>query len=271
MVLPALIVAVLAAAGVTSLAAAVSEWSGAQNVRVRLVAAKPDSASGANAAVELELAPGWHTYWRTPGEAGIPPSFDFSGSSNLKNTAVAFPPPERLDDGFAVTNIYSGRVVLPLTVEPTDPAAPVALSMKLDLGVCAEVCMPVTLEASLTMDASEDLEAAGIVSEAVGKLPLAAKDGAFEIADVRRSGGDDEEPVFEFKARVPDPGATEIFVEGPSDWYPDVPAPVGGEGNALIYRVTFDRLGAKTPIAKAPIRFTVVSGGQAIEQTVLLD
>ena len=271
LVLPALIVAGFALAGYAPAGAAVSEWTDGPNVRMRLVAAEPNSAGGVNAAIEMELAPGWHTYWRSPGEAGIPPMFDFSGSANLKSTMVGFPPPVRLDDGFAVTNIYTGRVVLPLTVERSDPGAPVTLAMKLDLGVCEEVCIPVTLEASLTMDAADDGEAAAIVAEAVGKLPGGAQQGAFEIVDVRRTGGDDEEPVFEFKARAPDPAATEIFVEGPEGWYPDVPTPVGNEGNAVIYRVTFDRLGAKTPIAKAAIRFTVVSGGQAVEETVTLD
>jgi hypothetical protein len=93
----------------------------------------------------------------------------------------------------------------------------------------------------------------------------------FEIDGLHRTGGEDDEPVFEFTARAPDPATMEIFVEGPSDWYPDVPTRVRGEGDALVFRVTFDRLGAKTPIAKAPIRFTVVSGGQAMEETVTLD
>jgi suppressor for copper-sensitivity B len=268
---PALIVAVVIVAGAVSASAAVSDWSEGPNVRVRLVAAKPDSTGGANAAVEVELAPGWHTYWRTPGEAGIAPVFDFSASTNFKNASVAFPAPERLDDGYAVTNIYTDRVVLPLTVEAADPTAPVVLSMKLDIGVCEEVCIPVTLEASLTIDPVDDPEAMRIVAEAVGNLPSPAKEGTFEVSGIHRTGGDDQDPEFEFKARVPAPAATEIFVEGPSDWYPNVPKSVGGEGNAVIYRFSFDRLGAKTPIAKAPIRFTIVSGGQAIEETVTLD
>jgi suppressor for copper-sensitivity B len=271
LVFPAVIVALLGGAGIAPAAAAISEWSDGQNVRVRLVASKPDAVGGANAALEMELAPGWHTYWRTPGEAGIPPMFDFSGSSNLKNTAVGFPPPERLDDGFAITNIYTGRVVLPLTVEPADPAVPVVLAMKLELGVCEEVCIPVTLEASVTLEAADNAEAAAIVAEAVGRLPGGAQEGSFDVADVRRTGGGDDEPAFEFTARLPDPAATEIFVEGPSDWYPDVPQAVGRDGNTVVYRVSFDRLGAKTPIAGALIRFTVVSGGQAMEKTVTLD
>jgi len=265
-------VAVLfAIAGERGADAAVSNWTGGPNVRVRLVATAPTAGGGPNAAIELELAPGWHTYWRTPGEVGIPPTFDFSDSSNLRHATVGFPPPQRLDDGFAITNIYTGRVVFPLTVEPVDPSRPVALAMKLDLGVCEEVCIPATLEASVTLEPGDDPEAAAVVAEAAGRLPGAARAGTFEIAGIERTDGDDVEPVFEFRARVPDPEATEIFVEGPSDWYPDVPQAVGRDGDAVVYRVSFDRLGAKTPMAGAPIRFTVVSGGQAIEETVTLD
>ena len=46
------------------------------------------------AAVEIRLAPGWHTYWRVPGEAGIPPRFDWSGSQNLAAVAYEWPRPE---------------------------------------------------------------------------------------------------------------------------------------------------------------------------------
>ncbi|MCX8508161.1 MAG: protein-disulfide reductase DsbD family protein, partial [Rhodobacteraceae bacterium] len=36
------------------------------------------------AALRLTMAPGWKTYWRAPGDAGIPPRFDWTGSANLK-------------------------------------------------------------------------------------------------------------------------------------------------------------------------------------------
>ena len=252
--------------------AAFSDWSEGPNVRARLIATTPGADNGPNAALELELAPGWKTYWRSPGDAGIPPAFDFAGSTNLKAVTIGYPPPERVDDGYAVSNVYAGRIVLPLTVEPLEAGKPVALTMKVDLGVCEEVCIPVTLETAVSLvPGNEDGEAADLLAAAVRALPAPPLAGIFDITGLRRAGGDDDEPVFEFRATVPDPSRTEVFIEGPADWYPDVPKPVSGEGNAVTYRVSFDRLGAKTPIAKAGIRFTVVSGGRAIEETLTLD
>ena len=272
---PPAIVAALFAMLATSVpaCAASSDWVEGNNVRIRLVSTTTDATSGPNAAVEIELAPGWKTYWRSPGDAGMAPVFDFSRSSNLKGVTVGFPPPEREDDGFTVSNIFSDRVVLPLTVEAADPAKPVDLSMKLDLGVCEEICIPVSLEAGVAVEQSgTDADAAALIKDAAAALPGPAEAGKFDIDGVKRTGGDDNEPVFEFQAHVPDPGSTEIFVEGPAGWYPDVPKPVPGTaGSPATWRFTFDRLGATTPIAKAPIRFTVVSGGRAIEETVTLD
>ncbi len=271
---PAIVAAAFAALALSGPAcAASSDWVEADNVRIRLVATTTDTKAGPNAALEIELTPGWKTYWRSPGDAGVPPVLDFSGSSNLKNVSIGFPPPERENDGYTVSNIYSGRVVLPLTVEATDPAKAVDLAMKFDLGVCEEICVPVTLEAGVAIEpGGSDAAAAGVITEATAALPGPPEAGKFDVKGVKRAGGDDNEPVFEFQASVPDPAHTEIFVEGPADWYPDVPKPVReGAAPPTTWRFTFDRLGAKTPIAKTPIRFTVVSGGRAIEQTVTLD
>ncbi len=91
----------------------------------------------------------------------------------------------------------------------------------------------------------------------------------FSVDSVSRDGGTDGRPVFRFSLTTPDPADTTVFVEGPPDWYAGAPVPAG-EG-AGAYTVKFDRLVAKTPIAGAQLRFTVVSGGRAIEQTLGLD
>jgi hypothetical protein len=131
----------------------------------------------------------------------------------------------------------------------------------------------VTLDTGVAIEpGATDFDAADFIQAAAAELPGAPQAGKFDVDGLKRAGGDDNEPVFEFEAHVPDPAHTEIFVEGPADWYPDVPKPVQGTpASPSTWRFTFDRLGAKTPIAKAPIRFTVISGGHAIEKTVTLD
>lgn len=102
------------------------------------------------AALQLDLAPGWKTYWRSPGDTGLPPQFDWSGSENLGAVTVHWPRPRVYDADGLRTIGYAHQVVLPLEVTPRDPARPVMLRARIDLGVCQDVCLPVTL--ALTAD-----------------------------------------------------------------------------------------------------------------------
>ncbi len=96
------------------------------------------------AALDLRMAPGWKTYWRAPGEAGIPPTFDWSGSQNLANVVFHWPSPEVFDLNGLRSIGYHDRLVLPFEVTATDPAQPVTIRLKMDLGVCKDICLPAT-------------------------------------------------------------------------------------------------------------------------------
>ena len=152
--------------------AAVGPWVSDGKARVRLIAAGIDASGQFRGGLEIALDPGWHTYWRSPGDSGIAPTIDFSGSRNLGPVNITFPVPERLDDGYSVTNIYKGSVLLPLTAKLIDPAAGADLSLKLDIGVCAEVCMPDHFEADLSIQPGEtDAEAGRALADAEKRLP----------------------------------------------------------------------------------------------------
>ena len=104
------------------------------------------------AAIRLRMAPGWKTYWRAPGDAGIPPSFDWSGSANLRDVSVTFPAPKVFDQGGVNSIGYAREVIFPLTVTPERPGAPVALDVAIDLGVCSDICLPQRLHLKATLD-----------------------------------------------------------------------------------------------------------------------
>ncbi len=110
--------------------------------RLKLIGGAPDG-DGYLAGVAVDLDQGWKTYWRIPGESGIPPMFDFSKSLNVKSAEILYPTPMRYQDQSGETIGYSHRVVFPLRVKPTDPAVPVKLDLALFLGVCKDVCIPV--------------------------------------------------------------------------------------------------------------------------------
>src|SRR5262244_547517 len=108
-----------------------TRWDGDARSAARLVAGSQSAAAGVlRAGLEIRLKPGWHTYWRYPGDAGVPPQFDFAASQNLKRVVVLWPAPQRIEEAGGSTIGYLGSVMFPLRVEPLDPAKPVLLRLK---------------------------------------------------------------------------------------------------------------------------------------------
>ena len=97
------------------------------------------------AALHLEMAQGWKTYWRSPGDAGIPPSFDWTGSENVRSVRFHWPRPEVFRLNGLNTIGYKGDLVLPIEVIPADPSLPVRLKAAVELGVCSDICLPASL------------------------------------------------------------------------------------------------------------------------------
>lgn len=151
---------VIAAAAVLSSAIAatpMSDWFEGHKHRVRLISgAEPqDSGIALYAAVQIELAKNWKTYWRNPGDAGgIPPSFDWSESRNLKSATVVYPVPSRLTEDLGTSLGYKGAALLPIRLVPIDSSQPVTFRLKLFFGVCEEICIPA--EADLTVEVGAD-------------------------------------------------------------------------------------------------------------------
>lgn len=99
-------------------------------------------------ALRLRLAPGWHTYWQNPGDAGIPPAVDWTLPKGASAGPFAWPAPARMTEGPLVTFGYSGDLVLPARIEGlSGPATVVAHATWL---ACKTVCVPE--EVTLTLD-----------------------------------------------------------------------------------------------------------------------
>ena len=145
---PLWIIAVLTAT-IPSFAAETNatDWAVGSKSRARLIAGGPE-----DAAMEIALSPGAITYWRNPGEAGVPPGFDFSGSENLAHAEIAFPAPTRIHESDGTDAFgYSGSVTLPIRVTPIDPKRPVKLAVTAFFGVCEKICLPARASLALTM------------------------------------------------------------------------------------------------------------------------
>src|SRR6185436_7295344 len=132
---------ILALALPASAIAARSDWSQSDKSRMRLLLT-PGKDGSIEGGVELLLESGWYTYWRNPGEVGVPPVFDFSGSENVADVEVRYPTPMRKVDGGVTSLIYRDEVVFPLSVIPKKAGAPITLRVEAKFGVCMQICVP---------------------------------------------------------------------------------------------------------------------------------
>lgn len=100
------------------------------------------------AALHITLADGWKTYWRAPGELGIPPRFDWSGSRNIAAVRLHWPRPVVFDQLGANSIGYDGELVLPMEFTLRDSDNDARLTTFIEIGVCETICVPVSLEIS---------------------------------------------------------------------------------------------------------------------------
>ena len=159
----------------TSAFAASGSWVSSQYVQARLLAsvAGTGDLKSVPVAVEVQLDDSWKTYWRSPGDAGLPPTLDWAGSTNLKSESLLYPKPERLTLLGIQTFGYKHHVVFPIDAVPTTPGQPLDLKLKLDILVCAELCIPKTFDLALAIPAgpaTPDAEAQ-IIAKARAAVP----------------------------------------------------------------------------------------------------
>jgi DsbC/DsbD-like thiol-disulfide interchange protein len=245
--------------------AAQSEWVSADRSRVRLLVGEPAASKGIEGGVEVMLEPGWHTYWRNPGETGIPPIFDFSASENVADIEVFYPAPERYDDGSSVSLIYRDEVVFPLTIVPRDAEEPVVLRAELQFGVCKEVCIPTRASAELTLpqSSSPDPLAEARLERFRSRLPGPPEAGTFDIESVVA-----EDDALVVDVRMPDSTYSDLFVDPPNGWYIGQPELVSRNAGVSRYRLSLAGQPGDETLEGEIFRFVAVAGGKAIEEAV---
>ena len=125
-----------------------------------------------HAALKFVLAPGWKTYWRAPGDGGVPTLLDWSGSSNLSDVAVQWPTPEVFRQNGLRSIGYHGEFVLPLTFRAASDG-PIIIDGHLKFGVCEEVCMPLDLDLHMLLPPDQKTPVVEIAA-ALRRQPMTA-------------------------------------------------------------------------------------------------
>ena len=160
--------------------------------------------------LQIDLKPGWKTYWRDPGDAGVPPTLDVSASSNIASAELSFPAPQRFDDGFAIWAGYKEPVSFPVAFTLADPKQPAAIEAKVFLGICETICVPV--QATFSLDPASDpdnADDAAIVQAALDALP-GPEQPDFGVTLLK--GGKDE--VLVEAAFAGEPASVDFFLAG---------------------------------------------------------
>lgn len=265
------------AAIVQAAAADTSAWDGDAKSGVRLIAGST-AVDGSNpvlrAGVEIRLANGWKTYWRYPGDSGVPPHFDFGQSDNVKSVSLSWPAPERIADTEGVIIGYKQGVVFPLRIEPEDASKPVVLRLKVDYAICEKLCIPAQGHAELPLKSGSDAMAA-ILAAFEKKIPNESPLGANTPLSVKAFHRDDSAKPARLVVDVSAPAGVPVtlFAEGPTtDWALPVPKQTDGAPDGLQRFVfALDGLPPGKTVDGATLKLTAVSGEDAIETTIRLD
>ena len=242
-----------------------SPWIKDQHSAVRLLAGSR-SGNVLLGGIGFQLQQGWKTYWRTPGDSGVPPRLDFGKSDNVESVTVLWPAPAKFPDGAGGHSFgYQTQVVLPLRIVAKNADRPVTLRAKIDYAVCEKLCLPVEANAELafTSVASGEDSAIAAALEAVPKPAKVGDSNPLTIREVRRDG----KIGVVVDVVTPDGKEADLFAEGPTpDWALPVPKLVKREPSG-VQRFAFDLDGLPTGATpdNAALKLTLSGGNAAYE------
>ena len=262
----------VSSSGIEARAQDASPWLRDGHSAVRLLAG---SRSGAVllGGIAFQLQPGWKTYWRTPGDSGVPPRFDFSKSDNIEAVTILWPAPREFDDGAGGHSLgYHDQIVLPLRIVAKSADKPVTLRATVNYAVCDKLCIPVEADAELAFTSVASTEDSALFA-ALDTVPKPANVGdpnPLTIRDVKRDG---KSTVLVDVVAPVETGNVNLFVEGPTpDWALPVPKLIE-HGPAGVKRFTFELDGmppGANPVGAA-LKLTLVNGERSYEFNINLD
>ncbi|KIC46489.1 hypothetical protein RA28_01465 [Ruegeria sp. ANG-S4] len=215
-------------------------------------------------ALRLTLKDGWKTYWRAPGDAGIPPQFNWAGSGNVGDIKIIWPAPSVFDQNGLQSIGYADQLVLPVEITPKNPAKPVRLRGEMDLGVCKDVCVPGRLGFDHTLDSQAGRNPA--IAAALAQRPFSAREAGVAETECRLKPTDDGMQI-EAHIKMPSAGGAEIAVIEPGNpmlWASQ--ADTTRQGSTLIARSeVISATGGPFALDRSEVRITVLGADHAVD------
>jgi suppressor for copper-sensitivity B len=255
--------------------AAASDWAEGDQARLRLLSAS--DAVGREAALQLglefQMRPSWKIYWRSPGDAGLPPEIDWSGSRNVASSEFRWPAPHRFTLFGLDTFGYEGEVVLPLTVRVAEPGQPTELRAHIRYLICdPKICVPAEAKLALNLPAGPTAPSpeSELIQRFIEEVPGdGAKDG-LRLLRVAQGGTETEPKLIVEMAADPAVGAPDAIVEGPESLRFGAPeVALSAEGGRARFEIPVQAVDAGAPaLAGLPVTLTVYDGKRALEARV---
>jgi DsbC/DsbD-like thiol-disulfide interchange protein len=254
----------------TAADAAQTDWQAVTGGKIRMIAVgAPGAPERTDAALEIVMEPGWHTYWRFPGEAGIPTTADFSRSVGVSDARLGFPAPRRYDDGTSTSIVYQNRVILPVdfTLDRVDGSA--TLSADVLFGVCSDICVPAEASLSLSVPpAADTLQHRMAITSARLAVPRPQGDMPPRISRVvagpPADGGERGLTIEVVLAG----GSLDVdlFAEGADGSYNEVPRLIERDGTRAVFALSTHGL-TRTPDGR-PLTLVLVNGTSAVQHSI---
>ena len=223
----------------------------------RLIAAPHNLNDRWVAGVAIALKPKAITYWRDPGEAGMPPAFDFSGSANVARAEVAYPVPKHIQEGDIDAIGYENEVVFPVRVTPAREGEPATLRLKLDYATCERICLPAHADLTLDLPPRQEATDEAKVVAALAAVPRTVEGAA--LNDFVEINADRQGDAISWRVMPKAPVAqTSLFAEAQDGFF----YAVKREGLGFRVSVVEHPVGRPAP---ETVRVTLAQPGSAIE------
>lgn len=248
--------------------AATSNWATNQGGRMRLVATAPDADGLVRAALQIEPEPGWITYWREPGESGIPPQVTLSPDSKASIVRIAYPAPKLIALG-AIREIgYAAPISLPIDFRANGAGK---LDITAFVGVCKDICIPFQVDLSVALPQAGLAEPAdlAIVDAAKAALPEApSADFAVQSHSLSEDG-----KALSLHLALPEDGdvVPQIYLTGPSGYVFFKQAGARRTGRDVDATIVIGRLPKTYSLNGKTWGILVVDGKRAMETTLAFD
>ena len=271
--LTAVALGLAAFAGPGAAGAAETPWQPAKGASARLVTAVDGTGtlSEIPAGLQIRLEPHWKTYWRSPGDAGLPPALDWAGSTNLGAATLAYPAPHRFQLFGLETYGYETEVVFPLTLPVAQPGQPQHLALAATVLVCSDICIPANFSFTLDLPAgaaAPDPAAANLIDRYANAVPGDGSAAGLTIGPVAATtAGPNGGLRIEATAREPFE-APDLFVEGaPGDAFAAPRITTSEGGRRLVAEIDRIQAAADPPVALtgSPLTLTLVDGPRSVE------